>query len=127
MTDDTPHLAQQQDLEARVDELAAWLCALEDAECHKPIPESLIEHGRRYIYAGVTEEHCGDCTKQSHSCVVCGTDGYRLHARQILAALAPGNGAVEVYTQQEMDEADKEADEIHKALFAPSPATKGRG
>jgi hypothetical protein len=33
----------------------------------------------------------------------------------------PGNaGAVEVYTQEEMDEADKEADEIHKALFAPA-------
>jgi hypothetical protein len=68
----------------QIDELAAWLCALEDADSHKLIPESLIERGRRYIYAGVTEEHCGDCTKQSHSCVVCGTDGYRLHAKQML-------------------------------------------
>jgi hypothetical protein len=68
-------------------ELAALLCALEDAECYKPIPESLIEHGRRYIRAGMTEKHCGDCTNDCHSCVVCGTDGYLLHADQILAAL----------------------------------------
>lgn len=73
----------------RLDELAAWLCALEDAECHKPVPESLVEHGRRYIRAGKTEKHSGDCTNECHSCVVCGTEGYLLHARQIIEALDP--------------------------------------
>jgi hypothetical protein len=74
--------------EVAVDEIAAWLIAEGDTEIHMPIPASLVEGGRRYVRAGKTEKHSGDCTNESHSCVVCGVENARLHARQMVEALA---------------------------------------
>lgn len=73
--------------EKTVNELAAWLLALEDASMYEPVPASLVEHGRRYVHAGLTEKHSGDCTKECHTCVVCSTSDAIAKAKQILEAL----------------------------------------
>lgn len=74
-----------------IKELAAWLLALEDASMYEPVPVSLVEHGRRYIDAGLNEKHSGDCTNESHSCVVCSTSNAMAKATQILSALTPSS------------------------------------
>jgi hypothetical protein len=88
--------------EKTVNELAAWLIALEDATMYEPVRDSLIEHGRVYIHAGLTEKHSGDCTNESHTCVVCSSSDAIAKAKQILAALQsfdfaqrPADGAFE--------------------------------
>ncbi|MCK1577737.1 hypothetical protein [Bradyrhizobium sp. 174] len=77
------------DISDAVKELAAWLIALEDSSMYEPVPQSLIEHGRTYVFAGLTEKHAGDCTNECHTCVVCSTSDALDKAKQILAALLP--------------------------------------
>jgi hypothetical protein len=70
-----------------VNELAAWLIALEDATMYEPVRDSLIDHGRMYVHAGLTQDHSGDCTNECHTCVACSTSDAIAKAKQILAAL----------------------------------------
>lgn len=70
-----------------VNELAAWLVALEDAAMYEPVPDSLVQHGRMYIHGALTEKHSGDCTNECHTCVVCSGSDHIAKAKQILAAM----------------------------------------
>jgi hypothetical protein len=65
--------------------LAAMLWAAEEFDEERgETPDGWFGHCRKNIVAGVSEEHCGDCTNVPQSCMKCWADHYLARARTAL-------------------------------------------
>ena len=65
--------------------IAAFLLARDESCVSKPVPADLISWAINLVKAGMTSNHSGDCTKESHSCVRCTADRALRDADSILA------------------------------------------
>lgn len=77
------------DATAQREEIAAFLLARDEDEFN---PERFMDWARNLIEAGKREKHSGDCTKESHSCVVCGANTALANADRILALQTRAGG-----------------------------------
>lgn len=77
------------DATAQREAIAAFLLARDEDEFN---PEQFMDWARNLIEAGKREKHSGDCTKESHSCVVCGANTALANADRILALQTRAGG-----------------------------------
>lgn len=69
--------------------IAAFLLARDESDTGNPVPDYLKQWGLQCVKVGMTAEHSGDCTKESHACGRCIADHVLRDADDILAMAPP--------------------------------------
>lgn len=65
--------------------IAAYLLARDEDCCTRPLAKHLLDWSLSLVKGGMTAQHSGDCTKESHSCIRCIADAALADADAIIA------------------------------------------